>query len=100
MIRIARILMRIDKSWAERFIRACAQVPSSRRLSLASGAVIYSSDPAAKCWVVATGYVKLIDPRLDGERFTRLIQGRGGLFGDRPFGTAAFRGFASAQFEQ
>ena len=50
--------------------------------------------------MVTTGYVKLIEPRADGNRFVRLILGRGGLFGDRPFGAGAFRGFASPQHEQ
>lgn len=92
--------MRIDKDWAERFARACVRVPSARRLSLASAEVLYSAAPHGRCWVVATGYVKLIDPRPDGDRFIRLIHGRGGLFGDRPFGTKAFHGFPSAQYEQ
>jgi len=50
--------------------------------------------------VVAAGYVKLLDPRVDGDRFIRLILGRGGLFGDRLFGARAFAGFASPQHEQ
>src|SRR5262249_11366693 len=53
-----------------------------------------------RCWVVASGYVKLLDPRPDGNRFIRLILGRGALFGDRPFGTEPFRGVASPQPEQ
>ena len=36
----------------------------------------------------------------DGTRFVRLILGRGGLFGDRPYGSKAFRGYASPQHEQ
>ena len=50
--------------------------------------------------MVADGYVKVLDPRIDGSRFVRLILGRGGLFGDRPFGERAFRGFVSQQEEQ
>ena len=50
--------------------------------------------------MVKAGYVKLLDPRVEGNRFIRLILGRGGLFGDRPFGAGAFRGFISPQHEQ
>lgn len=50
--------------------------------------------------MVVSGYVKLIDPRNDGSQFVRLVLGRGGLFGDRPFGAVAFRGFATPQHEQ
>jgi CRP/FNR family transcriptional regulator, cyclic AMP receptor protein len=92
--------MRVEKKWAEKFNRACAQVPSARRRSLDSGEMIYSGPPEGLCWVVSAGYVKLIDPRPDGDRFIRLIHGRGGLFGDRPFGSRAFHGFAAAQYEQ
>lgn len=92
--------MRIEKKWAEKFTRVCAQVPSARRRSLTSGEMIYAAWPEGRCWVVAAGYVKLIDLRPDGDRFIRLIQGRGGLFGDRPFRSEAFRGFAAAQCEQ
>jgi hypothetical protein len=49
---------------------------------------------------VVAGYIKLLDPRVGGDRFIRLILGRGGLFGDRPFGAGAFCGFISPQREQ
>jgi CRP/FNR family cyclic AMP-dependent transcriptional regulator len=74
-------------AWAERFM-------------LAAGQPVYPTMPDGRCWVVKAGYVKLLDPRVDGNRFVRLILGRGGLFGDRPFGASAFRGFASPQYEQ
>jgi CRP-like cAMP-binding protein len=92
--------MFLKADWAERFVRACAKVPSARRHSMASGQSIYSAVPEGRCWVVTAGYVKVLDPRVDGDRFIRLILGRGNLFGDRPFGMGAFRGFASPQHEQ
>jgi hypothetical protein len=49
---------------------------------------------------VVAGYITLLDPRVDGNRFIRLILGRGRLFGDRPFGAGAFRGFISPEREQ
>jgi CRP/FNR family transcriptional regulator, cyclic AMP receptor protein len=92
--------MQLERKWADRFIRACAKMPSARRRSLKSGQLVYSTTTEGRCWVVASGYVKLLDPRPDGNLFIRLILGRGGLFGDRPFGAGAFRGFASPQHEQ
>jgi CRP-like cAMP-binding protein len=97
---LEEVAMILKKQWAERFIQACAKVKSTRRRSLAAGESIYSTTPGGRCWVVAAGYVKLLDPRPDGDRFIRLILGRGGLFGDRPFGATAFHGFASPQHEQ
>jgi len=63
--------------------------------------MIYSAIPEGRCWIVISGYVKVFDPQPDGDdRVTRLIMGRGSLFGDRPFATEAFRGFISPQDEQ
>ena len=92
--------MQIEKKWAERFVRACAKMPSARQRSVKSGQWVYSTTTEGRCWVVASGHVKLLDPRSDGDLFIRLILGRGALFGDRPFGTESFRGFASLQPEQ
>jgi CRP-like cAMP-binding protein len=92
--------MILKSEWSEQFIRACTRVKSARRTSLNSGAAVYSSFPEERCWAVAAGYVKIMDPRVDGGRAIRLIVGRGGLFGDRPFGERAFRGFISPQQEQ
>ena len=92
--------MLLKSEWAEKFLKACAKVKPTRRRSLAAGETVYPSFPEARCWVVADGYVKVLDPRIDGSRFVRLILGRGGLFGDRPFGERAFRGFVSQQEEQ
>ncbi len=62
--------------------------------------MVFSTTTEGRCWAVTSGYVKLLDPRVDGSRIIRLILGRGGLFGDRPFGERAFRGFVSPQQEQ
>jgi len=92
--------MFLKSEWVENFTTACAQVPSARRRSFAAGKPVYLETPAGQCWVVESGYVKLIDPRRDGNQFVRLVLGRGGLFGDRPFGGVAFRGFVTPQHEQ
>lgn len=91
--------MLLKREWAERFIQACAKVETSRRHSFADGRLIYAAASKGTCWVTAAGYVRLVDPRSDGSQFVRLILGRGGLFGDRPFGEAAYRGFISPQPE-
>ncbi len=80
--------MLLKTEWVERFVRTCAKVRSARRRSLTTGQSVYSTLPEGRCWLVAAGYVKLLDPRVDGNRLIRLILGRGGLFGDRPFGVA------------
>jgi CRP/FNR family transcriptional regulator, cyclic AMP receptor protein len=92
--------MLLKSEWAKRFVQVCAKLPSVRRRSLTTGQTVYLILPEGRCWVVASGYVKLLDPRPDGNRFVRLILGRGSLFGDRPFEAQAFHGFASPQGEQ
>ena len=92
--------MLLQSEWLDRFIPTCARVRSARRRTLAAGQLVYSTFPDGRCWVVVAGYVKLLDPRADGNRFIRLILSRGGLFGDRPFEGRAFRGFVSPQHEQ
>ena len=91
--------MLLKSEWAERFVKACARVKSAHRRSLNSGKLVYSTFPEGRCWVLASGYIKVLDPRIDGNRVIRMIIGRGGLFGDRPFGERAFRGFVSPQQE-
>ena len=92
--------MLLKTEWVDRFIQACGKVRSVRRRPLVAGQTAYSTMPAGRCWLVAAGYIKLLDPRVDGNRLVRLFLSRAGLFGDRPFGASAFRGFASPQHEQ
>ena len=92
--------MFLSAEWSERFLQGCSTGQSARRRSLPTGQLVYSTIPGGGCWAVVAGYIKLLDPRVDGNRFIRLILGRGGLFGDRLFGAGAFRGFISPQREQ
>lgn len=92
--------MLLKADWVEAFLGMCVQLKSSRRHSFAAGQPIYLRATEGRCWVVAAGYVKLIEPHENGKQCIRLILGRGGLFGDRPFGTHAFRGFVTPQHEQ
>ncbi|MFI4876392.1 MAG: Crp/Fnr family transcriptional regulator [Blastopirellula sp. JB062] len=92
--------MLLNSEWAKRFTQACGALRHVRRRSLAANETLYLTLPVDQCWIVAAGYVKLIDPLADGNRLVRLILGPGGLFGDRPFGTTAFRGFAAPPQEQ
>lgn len=91
--------MLLKSEWAEPFLRACEQVKAARRRSFAARQPIYLNASAERCYAVGNGYVKLVEPRTDGSQFVRLVLGRGALFGDPPFGTRAFGGFATAQLE-
>jgi CRP-like cAMP-binding protein len=92
--------MLLKSEWAAQFTKTCAKLRSARRRSLAAGELLYAKLPKGRCWVVATGYVKILDPRPDGSRFMRLVLGRGNLFGDRPFENGAFHGFLAPTAEQ
>jgi CRP/FNR family transcriptional regulator, cyclic AMP receptor protein len=92
--------MLLERKWSELFVKNCAAVPSARRRSFTNRESIYLRNPEGRCWVIASGYVKLVDLFDNGNQLTKLIVGRGGLIGDFPFGTTAFRGFASSVPEQ
>ena len=92
--------MLLKREWAARFILACSKVRAARRKTLPGGRPVYSSVRQGRCWVVTAGYVRLLDTPVDGSQVVRLILGRGGLFGDGPFGSRAFGGFMSASPEQ
>ena len=70
--------MLLNSEWVERFIHACVKVQSARRLSLAAGQLVYSTTPEGRCWVVKAGYVKLLDPRVEGNRFISSVIVRSG----------------------
>src|SRR3954464_6568201 len=61
-----------------RFSRGYPFVAVPWGATLAAGQLVYSTTPEGRCWVVKTGYVKLLDPRVECNRFIRLILGRGG----------------------
>jgi CRP/FNR family cyclic AMP-dependent transcriptional regulator len=93
-------IMQLKRAWAEMFLQACTEMHSAKRTSFADEHAIYLLIPEGRCWIVRTGYVKLLDSGTDGERFIRLILGRGGLFGDYPYSATAFGGFTVPQHEQ
>jgi CRP-like cAMP-binding protein len=92
--------MQVKIEWAERFVLACTRMRSARRQSLAAAQPVYLSIPDGRCWAVRSGYVKLLDAGTKANRFVRLILGRGGLFGDRPFGVKTYGGFTPPRHEQ
>lgn len=92
-------LMLVNQASAERLIQAFRRIPGGQRRSLGSGQVLYSSTPENQCFLVTSGYVKLVELRADGSQFVRLILGRGSVFGDRPFRGLAFAGFSSDRTE-
>ena len=54
-----RFAMLLKSEWAERFINTCAKVKSARRRVLAASESVYLTEPKERCWVVASGYVRL-----------------------------------------
>jgi hypothetical protein len=68
--------MLLKTEWVERLIQACATVRSARRRSLAAGQPVYSTMPVGRCRVVTAGYVMVLDPRFDGNRFVLYGAGR------------------------
>lgn len=91
--------MLLNRASAERLARAFRLLPGGRSRSLGAGTTLYSSTPADRCFLLTSGYVKLVELRADGGQFVRLILGRGSVFGDRPFQGRDVHGGASRRTE-
>ena len=67
------------------FVRFCETVPSAKRHSFRSKALIFLEPPQNVGWVVAEGFVKLICTQSSGQAWIQRIVGKGGMFGQVPF---------------
>lgn len=67
------------------FVTACGEVNSATTRDLKSKTIIYICRTAGTTWVVKRGYVRLVYVDLSGKSLTRMILGKGAMFGDLPF---------------
>ena len=62
-----------------------------RRLTLKHRATIPLSSTSMKLYIVDKGFVRLTSIQSDGTQITRIILGKGGVFGELPFAPNLFR---------
>ncbi len=67
------------------FVAECTKLPSARVRDLKTRKVVYLEKPVGKTYVVKRGYVRLAYVDSSGRLLTRMLLGRGAVFGDLPF---------------
>lgn len=67
------------------FVAECAKLSSAKVKDLKTRKVIYLEKPAGKTYVVKRGYVRLAYADSSGRLLTRMLLGKGAIFGDLPF---------------
>ncbi len=77
--------MQILTELSSRFISGCTRVRSVVSRDLKNRHVIYINRPAGETYVVKRGYVRLVYVQPDGQPLTRMLLGKGAMFGDLPF---------------
>jgi CRP/FNR family cyclic AMP-dependent transcriptional regulator len=82
---IANRHMQILAELANRFLAGCELLPSVEARRLLDGAVIYNLQPVGEINVVSSGYVRLVYTLPDGKQLTKMILGKGAMFGTVPF---------------
>ncbi len=67
------------------FVAECAKLSSAKVRDFKSRQVVYLERPAGKTYVVKRGYVRLAYADQSGRLLTRMLLGKGAVFGDLPF---------------
>jgi CRP/FNR family transcriptional regulator len=67
------------------FLAGCAKVPQVNVKDFKSGTLIYLQKPVGKTFIVKRGYVRLAYADPAGKLLTRMLLGKGAVFGDLPF---------------
>jgi CRP/FNR family transcriptional regulator len=77
--------MQIISELSTPFVIACGKVKSAITRDLKSKTIIYLRRTAGTTWIIKRGYVRLVYIDPSGSSLTRLILGKGAMFGDLPF---------------
>jgi CRP/FNR family cyclic AMP-dependent transcriptional regulator len=77
--------MQIFSELSTPFVTACGKVDSAAARDIKSKSPIYLRRPLGTTWVVKRGYVRLAFVEPDGSALTRMLLGKGAMFGDLPF---------------
>ncbi|MDB5348529.1 MAG: putative Regulatory protein Crp [Schlesneria sp.] len=84
------LAMQILAQLCESFTLACGRIRSARRVSFKDKESVYIGREPGITYVIKRGYVRLVYVQPDGRPWTRMVFGKGALFGDLPFRPAAF----------
>lgn len=77
--------MQIFSELSTPFVTACGKLRSASARDVKSKTLIYLRRTAGSTWIIKRGYVRLVYVDPSGSLLTRLILGKGAMFGDLPF---------------
>lgn len=77
--------MNIFSALSTPFVTACGKINSAITRDIKSKTIIYIRRTAGTTWIIKRGYVRLVYVDPSGRSLTRLILGKGAMFGDLPF---------------
>lgn len=91
--------MQIYSELSTPFVIACGEVNSAITRDMKSKTIIYLSREEGTAFIIKRGYVRLVYVDPSGRSLTRMLLGKGAMFGDLPFRPGFFlsneRAFAS-----
>ena len=88
--------MKIADLVSTKLLAAIGKVQLFRQHRVKNGAVVYESCPPRKTYIIKTGYVRLVFPEASGRYRTKMLLGKGALWGELPFGLATIQNEESA----
>lgn len=77
--------MQIETELSGLFVEACTRLATKPLRDLKSRSLIYLEKPVGKTYVIKRGYVRLAYSDPTGRVLTRMLLGRGSIFGELPF---------------
>lgn len=77
--------MQILPELATPFLSECAKLSTAKVRDLRTRTTIYLEKPAGRTFVIKRGYVRLAYADPSGRLLTRMLLGKGAVFGDLPF---------------
>lgn len=77
--------MQIESELSSPFIEACSRLSTKPLRELKSRSLVYLQKPEGTTYVIKRGYVRLAYPDPSGRLLTRMLLGKGAIFGDLPF---------------
>ena len=82
--------MQIVTELSSPFVSMCGTLQSARKIDLKPRTMVYLNRSPGKVFVTSRGYVRLVYPEPNGRLLTRMLLGKGALFGDLPFRPGEF----------
>lgn len=77
--------MQIFTELSTPFVQSCGAIAGAKTRDLKSKQTIYAGRTEGKTYIVKRGYARLVYIDISGRQMTRMLLGKGAVFGDLPF---------------